>query len=254
AEYYRQRQRIADAKMARSGMKFQLEKSRKAAWEHEEEVRKREYDMESAMREQSRKIDQIEAELKHAQEINDTDRVVHMDEIFSLRLAMEEMQAHMQGQVGGNPPPPPPVEQAPPLAENPPPTGMDPELDAPLAPEIDLYAHENLGGFDMEAEENLGGVELAPNVFAWANAKADGFDPEGLGPPDEDVEIVSDSEEESEPSEVEGSSGMDSLSISSFSASAAGQPHMEVVDENSVDQLPPPKVGNAAPAVPVKKR
>ena len=130
-------------------------------------------------------------------------------------------------------------------------TGIDPELAAPLAPEIDLYAHENLGGFDMEAEENLGGVELAPNVFSWANANADGFDPEGLGPPDEDVEIVSDSEEESEPSEVEGSSGMDSLSISSFSASAIGQPHMEVVDENSVDQLPPPKVGNAAPAVPV---
>jgi len=75
AEYYRQRQRIADAKMARSGMKFQLEKSRKAAWEREEEVRKREHDMESAMREQSRKIDQIEAELKHAQEINDVSQI-----------------------------------------------------------------------------------------------------------------------------------------------------------------------------------
>ena len=37
---------------------------------------------------------------------------------------MEEMQAHMQGQVGGNPPPPPPVEQAPPLAENPLPVPM----------------------------------------------------------------------------------------------------------------------------------
>jgi hypothetical protein len=69
--------------------------------------------------------------LKHAQDINDvsqttlgiyrdiveakvnrleTERVVHMDEIFSLRLAMQEMQAHMQGPVGGDPPPPPLVK------------------------------------------------------------------------------------------------------------------------------------------------
>ena len=52
----------------------------------------------------------------------ETERVVHMDEILSLRLAMQEMQAHMQGYVGGNLPPPPPIEQVPsPPVENPPP-------------------------------------------------------------------------------------------------------------------------------------
>ena len=56
-------------------MRFQLEQNTKSAWEREEEVRKREHDMESAMREQSRKIDQIEAELKHAQEINDVSQI-----------------------------------------------------------------------------------------------------------------------------------------------------------------------------------
>jgi hypothetical protein len=76
---------------------------------------------------------------------------------------------------------------------------MDLELAAPPAPEIDFYAHENLDGFDMEVEENLGGVQMAPNMFAWANANADGFDLEGHGPPDEDIEVVSDSEEEEEP-------------------------------------------------------
>ena len=49
---------------------------------------------------------------------------------------------------------------------------MDPELAAPPAPEIDLYAYENLGGFNMEVEENLGGVQMSPNMFAWANANA----------------------------------------------------------------------------------
>ena len=65
--------------------------------------------MEMLMREQSRRIDQIEVELKHAQDISnvsqttsaiyrdtveakvnrlETERVVHMDEILSLRLAM----------------------------------------------------------------------------------------------------------------------------------------------------------------------
>ena len=70
--------------------------------------------MEMLMREQSRRIDQIEVELKHAQDINyvsqttsaiyrdtvkakvnhlETQRLVHMDKIFSLQLAMQEMQA-----------------------------------------------------------------------------------------------------------------------------------------------------------------
>ncbi|RLN36506.1 proline- glutamic acid- and leucine-rich protein 1-like [Panicum miliaceum] len=174
-------------------MRFQQEQSRKEAWEREEETRRREHNMERVMREQSRKIDQIEVELKHAQDINDvsqttsaiypdtveakvnrleTERVGHMDEIFSLRLAMQEMQAHMQGYDEGNPPPTPFVEQAPPPpTENPPPVlvvaaenvgeaGMDPELAAPPAPKIDLYAPENLDGFDMEVEENLGGVQF----------------------------------------------------------------------------------------------
>jgi len=166
----------------------------------------------------------------------------------------------MQGYIVGNPPPPPLVEQAPPPpAENPQPVsvaavenvgeaGMDLELGAPLALEIDLYAHENLGSFDMEVEEKLGGVQMTPNMFAWANANADGFDPEGYGPPDEDIEVVTDSEEEEEPSEVEESSSMDSLSTLSSSASVSGQPHIEMVDENSVAQPPPPEVGNAAPA------
>jgi len=96
---------------------------------------------------------------------------------------------------------------------------LDPELAAPPAPEIDLFAYENLGGFDMEVEENWGGVQMAPNMFAWANANADGFDPEGHGPPDEDIEVVSDTEEEEEPSKAEGSSGMDRLSTLSSLAS-----------------------------------
>ena len=91
----------------------------------------------------------------------------------------------MQGYVGGNLPPPSPIEQVPsPPVENPPPVhvaaaenvgeaGMDPELAAPPAPEIDLFAYENLGGFDMKVEENWGGVQMAPNMFAWANANAD---------------------------------------------------------------------------------
>ena len=65
--------------------------------------------MKMVTREQSRRIDQIELELKHAQDISnvnqttsaiyrdtveakvnrlETERVVHMDEILSLRLAM----------------------------------------------------------------------------------------------------------------------------------------------------------------------
>lgn len=51
AEYYRQRQRNADAKIAEFGMRFQLEQSRKAAWEYEEEARRQEHDMIRAMRE-----------------------------------------------------------------------------------------------------------------------------------------------------------------------------------------------------------
>ena len=103
----------------------------------------------------------------------------------------------------------------------------------------------------MEVEENWGGVQMAPNMFAWANANADGFDSEGHGPPDEDIEVVSDSEDEEEPAEVEGNSGTDSLSTLSSLASTAGQPHMEMNDENSVDLRPPPEVGSAAPAGPV---
>ena len=104
-------------------------------------------------------------------------------------------------------------------AENMGEASMDPELGAPLALEIDLYAHENRGSFDMEVEEKLGGVHMAPNMFAWANANADGFDPKGHGPPDEDIEVVSDTEEEEEPSKAEGSSGMDMLSTLSSLAS-----------------------------------
>ena len=127
--------------------------------------------------------------------------------------------------------PPPPIEQAPQQpVENPPlvpvaaaenmgEASMDPELAAPPTPEIDLYAYENLGGFNMEVEENLGGVQMSPNMFAWANANADGFDPKGHGPPDEDIEVVSDTEEEEEPSKAEGSSGMDRLSTLSSLAS-----------------------------------
>lgn len=101
-------------------MRFQLKQNRKAAWELEEEARRWEHDMKRATREQLRKIDQIKVELKHVQDIDDviqttsaiywdtveakinrleTERVVYMDEIFSLRLVMEEMQAHMQEQV-----------------------------------------------------------------------------------------------------------------------------------------------------------
>ena len=177
---------------------------------------------------------------------------------------MQEMQAHMQGYVGGNLPPPPPIEQVPsPHVENTPPVhvaatenvgeaGMDPELAAPPAPEIDLFAYENLGGFDMKVEENWGGVQMAPNMFAWANANADGFDPEGHGPSNKDIEVVSDIEDEEEPAEVVGSSGgTDSLSTLSSLAYAADQPHMEMSDENSVDLPPPPEVGSGTPAGPV---
>ena len=45
AEYYRQRQRNADAKIAEFGMRFQLEQSRKVAWEYEEEARRQDHDM-----------------------------------------------------------------------------------------------------------------------------------------------------------------------------------------------------------------
>ena len=97
-------------------MRFQLKQNRKAAWELEEEARRWEHDMKRATREQLRKIDQIKVELKHVQDIDDviqttsaiywdtveakinrleTERVVYMDEIFSLRLVMEEMQAHI---------------------------------------------------------------------------------------------------------------------------------------------------------------
>ena len=90
-------------------MRFQLEQSTKSAWEREEEARRWEHDMKIVTREQSRRIDQIELELKHAQDISnvsqttstiyrdtveakvnclETERVVHMDEILSLRLAM----------------------------------------------------------------------------------------------------------------------------------------------------------------------
>ena len=59
--------------MAESGMRFQLEQSTKSAWEREEEARRWEHDMEMLMREQSRRIDQIEVELKHAQDINEVE-------------------------------------------------------------------------------------------------------------------------------------------------------------------------------------
>jgi len=51
--------------MAESEMRFQLKQNRKTAWELEEEARRCEHDMKRATREQLRKIDQIEVELKH---------------------------------------------------------------------------------------------------------------------------------------------------------------------------------------------
>ena len=50
-----------------------MEQSRKSAWEHEEEARRWEHDKKMVTREQSRRIDQIEVELKHAQDINEVE-------------------------------------------------------------------------------------------------------------------------------------------------------------------------------------
>jgi hypothetical protein len=232
--------------MSLAGMRCNLEQSRKAAWEREKEARDREHELERVMREQSRKIDQIQLELTHAQdtmEVGQTTSAIYRDimevkqrrleaaealqrdEIYSLRLALQEAQAQAQAQE--------PV-QAPEVPEN-----HEPVLD--VAPEIDLFAHENLDGFDMEVEDNMGGFPLAPNQFAWANANADGFDPEGHGPLNEEEED-SDEEEEEDPSEVEGNSGIDEApaSILSSSIAASQQNFIEEIEDNEVDQPLPP--------------
>jgi hypothetical protein len=227
--------------------------------------------MERVMREQSRKIDQIGAELKHARdtmEVGQTTSAIYRDtveanqrrlevegafqrnEIYSLRLALQEMQAQVQGH--DSPPvyeaPAAPVHVEPENAE-----AMEPEIAAPAPPEIDLFAHEDLNGFDFEMEDHLGGVQILPNMFAWANANADGFDPDGHGPPpDDDVEIVSNSESEGEPSKVEGSSGIDDVPAPSPSTLSAASQHNydEMIEENSVDQPPPAEVANNVPMIP----
>lgn len=99
---------------------------------------------------------------------------------------MQEMQDQLLPQNWVNILPPPSEEQHP-LApgakeENVDIVGGNAGMAQSSAPEIDFHAYENLDGFDMEMEKNLGGVQMEPNQFAWANANADGVDPEGHGP------------------------------------------------------------------------
>jgi predicted RNase H-like nuclease (RuvC/YqgF family) len=92
AEYKRQRERNEEANMKVAGMRFNLEQERKATREHEEEFQKREYEMERVMREQSRKIDQIEAELKHARdtmEVGQTTSAIYRDTVEANQRRLE---------------------------------------------------------------------------------------------------------------------------------------------------------------------
>ncbi|XP_004974582.1 uncharacterized protein LOC101759931 [Setaria italica] len=156
----------------------------------------------------------------------------------------------MQGQVPGqnlvNVPPPPPPEEP----QQPAPNegdqfvdvvGVEADIALPAAPEVDLYAHENLEGFDIEMEDNLGEAQMEDHQFAWANANVDGFDPQGHGPVGQWEEAEHDGEgeeEEEELEEIEGSSCVSTSSSSSSSSSSSDQ-GSESGSENSVNQPPP---------------
>lgn len=44
--------------------------------------------------------------------------------------------------------------------------GVEADIAPPAAPEIDLHAHENLEGFDVEMEDNLGEAPMEDHQFA----------------------------------------------------------------------------------------
>ncbi|XP_004959451.1 proline-, glutamic acid- and leucine-rich protein 1-like [Setaria italica] len=227
-EYYNQRQKNEDAKMELMGARYDKEMYKKAAMA-------REHDMEKAMREQSRRIEDYEEKLRVIQgfieasrsmadrareeaESNvhrlEAERFQQLDKILSLRLALEEMQAQAPAQnIVNVPPPPPPEEPQPPNPEEAdqlvPVIEVEEDPVPPADPEIDLYAHENLEGFDVDIEDDQGEVPARNQQFAWANANADGLDPQGYGPIQQWGEEEPEGEEEEEdPEEMEGNSGI----------------------------------------------
>ncbi|XP_022683412.1 uncharacterized protein LOC101775987 isoform X6 [Setaria italica] len=240
--------------MEAMGARYDKEMYKKAAMA-------REHEMEKAMREQSRRIEDYEEKLRALQgfieasrsmadrareeaESNvhrlEAERFQQLDEILSLRLALEEMQAQAPAQNMINVPPPPPPEE--PQPQNPeeadqlvPVLEMEEDPVPPAEPEIDLYAHENLEGFDVDMEDDQGEVPAGHQQFAWANANADGLDPQGYGPMQQWGEEEQEGEEEEEPEEMEGNSGI-STSDTSRTWSDYGP---ESGSENSVNQAPP---------------
>src|SRR5687767_2309336 len=120
--------------------------------------------MENIMREQSRRIDEYEEKLKTMKEFMDAsrntaesakevaesnvnrlkvERFQQLDEILSLHLALEEMQAQVPAQnIVNVPPPPPPEEPQPPAPEEADQfvdiMGVEANIAPPAAPEINL--------------------------------------------------------------------------------------------------------------------
>src|SRR5688572_20628458 len=153
------------------------------------------------------------------------------------------MQAQVPAQNMINVPLPPTPEEPQPLAPDKGDqfvdiVGVEADIAPPAAPEIDMYAHENLEGFDIDMEDNLGEAPMENHHFAWANANADGLDPQGYGPMQQWGEVEQEGEEEEEdPEEMEGNSGVSTSA--SYTSYTSSDPGPESESENSVNQAPP---------------